>query len=743
VLNARWPVLSGDESRAALPSVRKALETGETEYGGLQVTPDARVPVVPVAVPVPGGEWALAAPVSPSVLNGALREQKLPAGWIVTVFDLSGTVIGRSIDPGSAIGQQKASLLTTDLPRGGAQFLTDQQTLEGEPAVLALARAPVTGFYVSIAAPNAVFYAPLDAALLRMLAPGLVLLLGGAACGLWLRDRVVSALRAVSDMPSGSVLRTGLREVDELARALSRAEAAIREGAARYRALVHATSAVVWRFSANGMRPLSVEGVTGKADGNWLERIHPDDRPRSAAAWQHAIATGTPYEMELRHIGEDGRYRWFLSRGIPLHDQTGSVSEWIGVSSDIEARKQAETALRQLNADLVAAVNRALAARQAAQARAAQAERMQALGRIAGGIAHDVNNVLQAVASAAGGIERHLDEPEEVRRLTRLILEAEERGAAITGRLLGFARRGGALKQESLDVAALLNGLAEMLAHTLGAGIEAKVEAASDLPPISGDRGQLETVLLNLATNARDAMPSGGCLSLAAVSEIVGPEEGDLRPGRYVRVSVADTGHGMDAQTLAKVAEPFFTTKPEGRGTGLGLSMARSFAEQSGGALRIESAPGVGTKVSLWFPCSGVAVAAPVAPRPAAVPRGKGCGAHLILVDDDCLVRETLASELEDAGYRVVAFGDPAVALERLAAGRRADLLVSDLAMPGMDGIALIRAAREHVPVAALLLSGRVDDEGPGTVLPDRVRALQKPVTRAALINAIEDALVS
>ncbi len=257
------------------------------------------------------------------------------------------------------------------------------------------------------------------------------------------------------------------------------------------------------------------------------------------------------------------------------------------------------------------------------EAQLAQAQKMQALGELAGGIAHDINNVLQAVSSALALIARRPDQPVSVSRFAALGSTAAERGAAITRRLLLFARRAD-LSAEPIDVAGLLTELSEVLAHTLGSAVAVVVEDACDVPPLLADKSQLETVLVNLATNARDAMPDGGRLTLSAGVEQVGPDAShpaSLSPGRYVRLAVRDTGTGMDPATLARVTEPFFTTKPAGKGTGLGLAMARGFAEQSGGALAIDSAPGRGTTVALWLP-----QAEPEAADPASGPASASAG---------------------------------------------------------------------------------------------------------------------
>ena len=246
-------------------------------------------------------------------------------------------------------------------------------------------------------------------------------------------------------------------------------------------------------------------------------------------------------------------------------------------------------------------------AREEAQSRLALSEKLSALGELAGGVAHDFNNVLQAVIGAASVIQRRAGKPAEVIRFAQMIEESAKRGASVTRGLLTLARRDN-LRAEPVNVAALLTGLRELLTHTIGSMIEIKLDVAEDLPPILADQGRLETVLVNLATNARDAMRNGGVITLSASSETIadGALSAELAPGAYVRFVVSDTGVGMDEATLRRALEPFFTTKERGKGTGLGLSMARGFAEQSGGALAIESEPGSGTIVTLWLPVAEI-----------------------------------------------------------------------------------------------------------------------------------------
>lgn len=428
--------------------------------------------------------------------------------------------------------------------------------------------------------------------------------------------------------------------------------------------------------------------------------------------------------------GSDYTYERTRPNGTVLEVRTQRLSDGaiVRTYTDITARKANEAALM------------------AARTRAAHAERMQVLGQLAGGIAHDFNNILQAVQGGASLIVKRAADPDSVGRFGRMILDVTERGTSITRRLLAFARRG-ELRAEPVEVADLLAGLRDVLSHTLGSPVAVGLRLADDLPPLLADKGQLETVLVNLATNARDAMPDGGTLTFIATDEVlergVGPTA-DLQPGRYVGITVCDTGTGMDETTLARAQEPFFSTKPAGQGTGLGLSMAKGFAEQSGGALWIESAPGRGTSVHLWLPATTRTVSD--GESRLAGSAGADAAKCILVVDDEAMVRETLAMSLRDAGYRVLIAANGQDALEIIDSECGIDVLVTDLSMPGMDGLALIRNARTHDPdLPAILLTGYAGHGAQlavGGSLNGAFTLMRKPVTEAQLIDRIEALLV-
>jgi signal transduction histidine kinase/FixJ family two-component response regulator len=437
----------------------------------------------------------------------------------------------------------------------------------------------------------------------------------------------------------------------------------------------------------------------------------------------------------------------------------GPLGRAVYMLLDVTEQKQLEDALRDLNATLEARVASEIAARLRAQEMARHAEQMRTLGQLAGGMAHDFNNVLQAISGGARLLSRRIGRPDAAMPLIQLIVDAADRGASITGRLLSFAHRG-ELHAGPVDMLALLRDLNVVLSHTLGSGVLVQLRAPADLPAALIDKAQLETVLINLATNARDAMPHGGRLVIAVepAEQTQALQDGldrggplGLRPGRYLRLTVTDTGTGMDEATLARVSEPFFTTKPVGRGTGLGLAMARGFADQSGGALHIASAVGEGTVVTLWLPAAEDVPAHARAAHGSAknAPLSAGSGRPrppptVLLVDDEALIREVLRAGLEDSGFAVVAAGSGHTALQLLDEDPLIGVLVTDLAMAEMDGMTLIGHARARRPALPVILLTGFAEASPAAIAEaaaGRFDMLRKPASVEQIAAAITSLL--
>jgi CheY-like chemotaxis protein len=339
-------------------------------------------------------------------------------------------------------------------------------------------------------------------------------------------------------------------------------------------------------------------------------------------------------------------------------------------------------------------------------------------------------------------IEQRAGDAEATRRLALMAFDAANRGASITRRLLSFARRS-ELRAEPINTMELLTSMGEILTHTLGSYVTVRTLAGRDLPWLLADWGQLETALVNLAANARDAMPNGGTLTISATPDSVRADRvhpAGLGAGQYVRITIADTGLGMDAAALSRVTEPFFTTKPPGKGTGLGLAMVRGFAEQSGGGLSIESQPAKGTVITLWLRTAGAQVIREereMAFTPGG-PEGPADVFRILLVDDDDLVRETLAAELEALGCATLVACNGTEALALLKSGEALDALVTDLLMPGMNGIETIHRARQiHPGLQCFLLTGYAGDARTLVTSSSEFTLVLKPVIGRELLARI------
>ncbi len=397
-------------------------------------------------------------------------------------------------------------------------------------------------------------------------------------------------------------------------------------------------------------------------------------------------------------------------------------------------RKTRRTAeLAQANAELERRVEERTREREAALAQVHEMQKLESLGQLTGGLAHDFNNLLMAILGNLDLLTRKVSGDASARRLVEGATRSAERGAALTKRMLAFARRQ-ELRPEAVDARRLVMGMAEMLQRSLGPEIEFAMSFEDRLALIRVDPNQLELALLNLALNARDAMPQGGRLAIAARRETVRSGAQDLAPGDYVCLTVTDSGIGMDEATLKRAAEPFFTTKGVGKGTGLGLSMVYGLAAQSEGATRIISRLGSGTTVELWLPVAKGDDIGQINDAAAAV----AAAARLccvLLVDDDPLVAASTAATLEDLGHSVLVVSSGAVALNIVRSDAKIDLIVTDYAMPGMTGVELARQIHQVRPgVPVVLATGYADlpsADDPG--LP----RLAKPYRREELAHML------
>lgn len=403
------------------------------------------------------------------------------------------------------------------------------------------------------------------------------------------------------------------------------------------------------------------------------------------------------------------------------------------IFQDVTERKRSETALRELNETLERRVSEAVAERASAMAQLHEAQKLETIGQLTGGVAHDINNLLTPIMGALDLVSRRYSEADaRTKRLLDGALQSTERAKTLVHRLLGFARRQ-ALESQAVDVAGLIEGMRDLITSSIGSTVELKILAPSDLPPALTDPNQLELALLNLCVNSRDAMPNGGSLTIVAERVAVGPQAmPQLKPGAYLRLSVIDTGAGMDFKTLNKAVEPFFSTKGLGKGTGLGLSMVHGFAAQLGGAFILTSAVGEGTRGDLYLPIADT-IAQPSA-RLASSPVGVSRELTLLLVDDEDLVRSGTAEMLRELGHAVHEASGGAEALQKLGSGLQVDAIVTDYMMPRMNGAEFARRVHQKRPgVPILVITGYA-----GGDLKLDLPQLPKPFRQADIAAALE-----
>ncbi|KQT35270.1 hypothetical protein ASG29_03965 [Sphingomonas sp. Leaf412] len=453
-------------------------------------------------------------------------------------------------------------------------------------------------------------------------------------------------------------------------------------------------------------RPLPQWTVT-----TFLDHVAADQRAGVADAFDRAIESGV-LDVECGIVSADGAVRWIVAKGRVRYDDDGVPVRMTGVVSDVTDRKDADAQL-------------------------AQAQKMDAIGQLTGGVAHDFNNLLTPIVGSLDLVRRRHKDDERTQRMIGGALHAAEKAATLTQRLLSFARRQ-ALQPRAVDVGALIDGIVDLIRRSLGPSIAVVLEVPRHMASARVDPNQLELALLNLAINARDAMPGGGKLTLTAAEVVVDERNAvGLKAGGYVRLLASDTGVGMDRATLARAIEPFFSTKGMGKGTGLGLSMVHGLAAQSGGTLRLRSEPGTGTAVELWLPATDERAA--VVDDRHAEPVAARHPATVLLVDDEDLVRSATADMLRDIGYTVVEMSSASQVLAAVRSGLQANILVTDYLMPGMTGGQLIhelRGAGVRMPV--LLVTGYA---AAGADVPVDVARMAKPFRQVDLAARVDELL--
>lgn len=501
---------------------------------------------------------------------------------------------------------------------------------------------------------------------------------------------------------------------------------ALHESERQFRMLADNMSQLAWIADPGGKiywynaRWYSYTGTSHEAMMalGWRSLHHPDHLERVDSRMRHCFATGSIWEDTFPLRGRDGLYRWFLCRALPIRDEQGSITYWLGTSTDITAQVSAEDALRELNESLeqrvaertreLAEINERLQIEVSERAQAEEAlrhaQKMDAIGQLTGGIAHDFNNMLTGVLGALDLIQRRVaaGRVSEIDRYIAAAMSSANRAASLTHRLLAFARRQ-SLDPRPVDVDQMVMSMEELVRRTIGESIELEIDLSGGLQQTNTDEHQLENALLNLVINARDAMPDGGRLLIQTEVINVPPMHDSLPSGDHVRLSVQDTGSGMSSEVIAHAFDPFFTTKPIGQGTGLGLSMVYGFINQTGGQVQIDSVEGQGTRIDLYLPCHlEVADQHAATAEGAETPRA-GQGERVLVVEDEPDVRMLVVDVLRELGYSVEVAADGTAALPFLQGAGRIDLLVTDVGLPGLNGRQLAEIARQHRPQLRVL----------------------------------------
>ena len=549
-----------------------------------------------------------------------------------------------------------------------------------------------------------------------------------------------------------------MREVAERVRTATeraRSEAALRDSEAQFRVFAQATPIQIWASWADGslywFNP-QVYAYSGLAEGaldgttGWGKIVHPDDLDWASERWVQALASGQVYENEFRIRRHDGVYRTFMVRAEPVHDEEGRILRWVGSNTDIEDLRRQSAELARFNETLEEQVAERTSALMQAEEALRQSQKMEAVGQLTGGIAHDFNNLLAGISGSLELITNRIAQGRhaEVERFTVAAQGAAKRAAALTHRLLAFSRRQ-TLDPKPTDPNRLIRGMEDLVRRTTGPGIEVEVVAGAGLWPVLIDAHQLENAVLNLCINARDAMPSGGRLTIETGNRWIDARTAkaqDLEPGQYVSICVSDTGTGMAPEVAARAFEPFFTTKPLGEGTGLGLSMIYGFVRQSGGQVRIYSEAGEGAMICLYLPRHfGEVDDADLIPEVEQAPRAQA-GETVMVVDDEPTVRMLVAEILHELGYQCIEASDGVAGLKLLQSGARIDLLVTDVGLPGgMNGRQMADAARIDRPdLKVLFITGYAENAvvGNGHLDPG-MHVMTKPFAMEALGSRIRE----
>jgi PAS domain S-box-containing protein len=732
--------------RPNMETTRQVFATGDPVVSSLYEGTVGRRLEVAIDVPVkgPDGTVAYVLSMNPSLEKFTdISRLRLPLSWRFAVFDRHAVTIAHIPNEGRFVGQKASPQLLSQLT-ADRDGIVENMSREGIPLLSAFSHSERFGWAVAVGVPKAELTGPALSTALHIVAVEGTLLLLSLVLALYAARRIagpIDSLRrlAVADrVGSLNLSATGLRETDEVAKALRSAEenrqetlAALKrseEQLKRGQRLAHVgstfrdlqTGEASW--SDEAYRIFGVDRETWvPTTENFVAMLHPDDRAKVLSTLNPAAPleiAQAPFECRITR--PDGSVRTIHRENEIVTDDAGNPRYLAGTIHDITEQRRTEELLRQ-------------------------AQKMEAIGNLTGGIAHDFNNLLGVIIGNLDLAAPLVADNDEVTELVQEAIDAADSGAELTDRLLSFARRQ-PLRPERIAANELISSLVGLLRRMLGENIEITLDLADGLWSLAADPAQLEASLINLITNARDAMPSGGKLSIATANRHLDAAyvagHADATPGDYVAIAVTDTGTGMPAEITEHIFEPFYTTKEPGKGTGLGLSMVFGFIKQSGGHISVYSERGVGTTFRLYLPRAAPDLPQVVEANPIAMPHGNG--ETVLAVEDDPRLRRVVMRQLRELGYRPVEADGPVAALG-VFAREKVDLLFTDIVMPGpVNGIALARQALERWPkLKVVLTSGfpgtRLEDE-PGP-FSSAVRLLTKPYHTEDLARVLREVL--
>ncbi len=528
---------------------------------------------------------------------------------------------------------------------------------------------------------------------------------------------------------------------------LRRSNDQLRESMDRYRFLADSMPQIVWTTKADGTAEYFNRRWYEYGDGSngqnpdWHQIVHSEDLPVAVQKWQSALAYGTAYDVECRLQPRNGSPRWHLVRALPMRSTDGAIVQWVGTCTDINDQKSSAELLTRANREL----RDEMARRQALEEQLLQSQKMEAIGRLAGGVAHDFNNLLTIIIGQGRLLLADMKEDTTLQDRVGPLLNAAERAASLVNQLLAFSRRQ-IVQPRPLDLNTIVEDAGKMLRRVISENIQLTNILSENLESTKADPGQIERVLVNLILNAKDAMPLGGQITIetanVALDAGYAHRHPDVAPGEYVMLRVTDTGTGIDPAIQAHIFDPFFTTKEPGKGTGLGLSTVYGIVKQSGGDVSVESKVGEGTTFRVYLPRLSEAME-PAAPAAQTFSMSRGTET-VLLVEDQTGVRELARDILVLQGYTVLECADGSEALERSANySAPIHLLLTDVVMPGMAGPELAqRILQMRRGIKVLYMTGYAEDAlGRGRTVDREARLLQKPFTPQALTSEVRAAL--